>query len=188
MRKRAHYLSHFADAIAAGRSDQFARLVQGAFRSGASREELHVAVQVGRQLGQAPVSAVAEAYSMIDEWYGNSSEPGGRLGSLWDRALVRARSEECPRDAESETELLPRFTPLPKRRPRSRDRVRPQPPHGTARSPTPSAPRPDLQGHVPADLDPGIRGPEEPDGNRQGVAGGVDASGCPPCEYEKGTA
>ncbi len=69
MDERATYLSAFADAIAAGRSDQFKRLVEGAYRTGASREELLVAAKVGLSLAQVPASVMTQAHAAIDAWY-----------------------------------------------------------------------------------------------------------------------
>jgi alkylhydroperoxidase/carboxymuconolactone decarboxylase family protein YurZ len=74
--ERIAYLSAFADAIAAGRSDHFARLVKGAYRTGASREELLVAVKVGLSLAQVAALVMIQAHAAIDTWYGDEVPPG----------------------------------------------------------------------------------------------------------------
>ncbi len=76
MDERTAYLSAFADAIAAGRSDRFERLVEGAYRTGASREELLVAVKVGLSLAQVPALVMIQAHAAIDSLYGDELPPG----------------------------------------------------------------------------------------------------------------
>ncbi len=67
--ERIDYLSAFVDAIAAGHSDQFEQLVVGARRTGASREELLVAMRTGRSLAQVPASVITKAQAAIDAYY-----------------------------------------------------------------------------------------------------------------------
>ncbi|HYB72521.1 MAG TPA: hypothetical protein VED18_04055 [Candidatus Sulfotelmatobacter sp.] len=66
--QNAHLIA-FADALTSGRLHQFERIVKAAYRSGVSREDLLLAVDIGRLLVEVPTWVRSRAYAAVHAWH-----------------------------------------------------------------------------------------------------------------------
>jgi hypothetical protein len=68
MKERTALLASLAEAVSTRQAYEFAWLVKAAYGAGASRENLLVAVETGRHLGDPPEPVTAEAYAAVHAW------------------------------------------------------------------------------------------------------------------------
>ncbi len=68
MQERTSYLFALAKAVAARETEQFAELIKAAYQTGATREDLLTAVEIGRMFGEPSRPVMAEAYATIHAW------------------------------------------------------------------------------------------------------------------------
>ena len=68
MEERTSYLFAFAKAVTARETERFAELIKAAYQTGATREDLLTAVEVGRMFGEPSGPVLAEAYATIQAW------------------------------------------------------------------------------------------------------------------------
>lgn len=61
-------LGDLAGVVATRRADAFERVIKAAFSAGASRQDLLIAVEIGRFLGGPPETVVAEASTTVHAW------------------------------------------------------------------------------------------------------------------------
>jgi hypothetical protein len=69
MKERIVFLAALAEAVWNRQAYEFNRLVKAGYRTGASREDLLIAVETGRLLGDPPEPVVAQAYATVHAWH-----------------------------------------------------------------------------------------------------------------------
>jgi alkylhydroperoxidase/carboxymuconolactone decarboxylase family protein YurZ len=84
MPARIALLAAFAEALASRQSHLFEQMVKAAYAAGASREELHTAVEVGRCLAEVPGPVVSLAHANVRAWHWMATR---RLAGRGDLAL-----------------------------------------------------------------------------------------------------
>ena len=68
MKERIALLAALAEAVWSQQAHEFDQLVKAGYRAGASREDLLIAVETGRLLGDPPKPVVADAYATVHAW------------------------------------------------------------------------------------------------------------------------
>jgi alkylhydroperoxidase/carboxymuconolactone decarboxylase family protein YurZ len=66
--QNAHLIA-FADALTTGRLHQFEGIVKAAYRAGVNRQDLLIAVEMGRLLVEVPSWVVSRAYAAVHAWH-----------------------------------------------------------------------------------------------------------------------
>lgn len=92
MKERTALLTALAEAVWSRQAHVFDWLVKAGYRAGASREDLLIAVETGRLLGDPPQPVVADAYATIHAWQwmaGCRTAPGDE----WAPSIEWRRSE-----------------------------------------------------------------------------------------------
>lgn len=67
--RRITQLAAFTGVVAARQPEEFSRVVEAAYRAGASQEDLLGAVEVARVLADAPGPLVVQAYVAVQSWH-----------------------------------------------------------------------------------------------------------------------
>jgi hypothetical protein len=68
MKERMALLAAFAEAVWSRQAYEFEWLVKAAYGAGASSEDLLIAVETGRLLGDPPEPVLADAYATLHAW------------------------------------------------------------------------------------------------------------------------
>ncbi len=63
------WITAFAEAVAGRRLDRLDSVVQSAYRAGADRSDLLVALEVAKVLAEVPRPVLADAYASIHAWH-----------------------------------------------------------------------------------------------------------------------
>lgn len=58
----------FIEALTTGQANQFDRIVRAAYMSGASRDELLTALEIGRFLADVPWPVLGQAHAAVRAW------------------------------------------------------------------------------------------------------------------------